>query len=171
MLMSNKYRKVVFAVSEGVTLAQFIESNWVVLSLLVSLLLFVIKMTYKVTIIANRIDLALDTQNKRVDEIEKSQRGLKEELRKSMQESYKELRKGINDDNKELRKDLMEGYESLSKRMDSMEGKRIAGGERTRIIMDGVEATLMSLRDEGHDGLVTKSLEAIQEYKSRRASE
>ena len=37
--------------------------------------------------------------------------------------------------------------------------------------MEGVEATLISLKNEGHNGPVTASLEAINAYKLRKASE
>lgn len=43
--------------------------------------------------------------------------------------------------------------------------------ERTRLIMQGVEATLISLSNEGHNGPVTQSLMEINDYKNKKALE
>lgn len=58
----------------------------------------------------------------------------------------------------------------IKTKMDEMEEKRCEGSERTQLIMEGLEATLISLHDDGHNGPVTKSLEAMSEYKNRMAS-
>lgn len=58
----------------------------------------------------------------------------------------------------------------IKSRIEEIEQKRVDGSERTRLIMEGLEATLISLHDDGHNGPVTKSLEAISEYKNRMAS-
>lgn len=58
----------------------------------------------------------------------------------------------------------------IKSRIEEIEQKRVDGSERTRLIMEGLEATLISLHDDGHNGPVTKSLEAISEYKNRIAS-
>ena len=58
-----------------------------------------------------------------------------------------------------------------AKQLNEQESRHKDDMERTRLIMDGVEATLVSLHNDGHNGPVTKSLEAINEYKSQKAVE
>ena len=70
-----------------------------------------------------------------------------------------------------LKEDTSDKISEINIRLDADDKKRQDGQERTRLIMEGVEATLISLKNEGHNGPVTASLNAINDYKSRKASE
>lgn len=77
----------------------------------------------------------------------------------------------IKKDIKDFKDDTNDKIIKINERLDEDDKKRTEGQERTRLIMEGVEATLISLKNEGHNGPVTASLEAINEYKLRKASE
>ena len=62
-------------------------------------------------------------------------------------------------------------FKNINAKFDAHAKDKEDERERTRLIMQGVEATLISLKNEGHNGPVTTSLEEINEYKTRKASE
>lgn len=70
-----------------------------------------------------------------------------------------------------LRETLLGSHDELSVEIKKIEERRLGGVERTRIIMDGVEATLVALYNEGHDGPVAQALKSIKDYKSRKAAQ
>lgn len=80
---------------------------------------------------------------------------------------FDDLKKDI----KDFKDDTNDKITKINERLDEDDKKRTEGQERTRLIMKGVEATLISLKNEGHNGPVTESLEAINEYKLNKASE
>ena len=77
----------------------------------------------------------------------------------------------LRDDIESLKNTTNDKIDEINNRLDNSDEKRKESQERTRLIMEGVEATLISLKNEGHNGPVTSSLEAINEYKIKKASE
>lgn len=113
------------------SLMEFIESNWFQITLIATIVIFVIKITRK-------IDGYINVSNNKIDD---------------------------------LKEDTNDKINKINERLDRGDEKRLEGQERTKLIMQGVEATLISLRNDGHNGPVTDSLIAINEYKTRKASE
>lgn len=62
-------------------------------------------------------------------------------------------------------------FDEINRRFDNHHIDREDEKERTRLIMQGVEATLISLKKDGHNGPVTTSLQEINDYKTRKAAE
>lgn len=119
-------------------LMKFLEENWFQITLIITIIGTVIKLT-------TRFDNSVNENNKKFNDLKK--------------------------DIKDLRDDTNDKIDKINKRLDDSDEKRNDGQERTRLIMEGVEATLISLKNEGHNGPVTASLEAINAYKLRKASE
>lgn len=70
-----------------------------------------------------------------------------------------------------LKSENTKKFEAINQRLDSNHIDREDEKERTRLIMQGVEATLISLKNDGHNGPVTTSLQEINDYKTRKAAE
>lgn len=127
---------------------KLIEDNWFTISLVASLLAFAIRMTAKYSDAMHNLSNSLNSIDNR------------------MSENNDKLNDRIND------------IESLNKQLslsiEGIESKRVSDSERTRIIMDGVEATLIVLSlqktDNENDNSIKNSLASIQDYKSRKAS-
>lgn len=127
---------------------KLIEDNWFTISLVASLLAFAIRMTAKYSDAMHNLSNSLNSIDNR------------------MSENNDKLNDRIND------------IESLNKQLslsiEGIESKRVSDSERTRIIMDGVEATLIVLSlqktDNKNDNSIKNSLASIQDYKSRKAS-
>lgn len=54
--------------------------------------------------------------------------------------------------------------------VDKMERKRIEGGKRNELLIQGMDATLDALSSEGHNGKVTKAKEALDSYMREQAA-
>lgn len=100
------------------------------------------------------------------------------EYKTSVKEHQEELQRKSDEQDEKLDRKLIDMSDKINGRIDKLEDQfkdqekhRIDGMERTRLIMDGVEATLVSLHNDGHNGPVTASLEAIDNYKSKKASQ
>ena len=78
-----------------------------------------------------------------------------------------ELRNSLDD----FKKDVKTHFEQVDEKFKELDVKREDEKERTRIIMTGVEATLISLHNEGHNGPVTASLKEISDYKAIKSAE
>lgn len=108
----------------------------------ISLLATIIAFVYKVT--------------KALDSFEQETKSRDEELRASL-DGFKS--------------DVKNHFKQVDDKFKELEDKREDEKERTRIIMTGVEATLISLHDDGHNGPVTASLKEIADYKARKSAE
>ena len=108
----------------------------------ISLLATIITFVYKVT--------------KALDSFEQETKRRDEELR----ESLDEFKTSVNTH-----------FKQVDTKFNDLEVKREDEKERTRIIMTGVEATLISLHNEGHNGQVTASLKEIADYKAIKSAE
>jgi hypothetical protein len=130
-------------------LVKFLEDNWFAIGSLITLIAFTIRITKQTT-----------TQY-----LESKQRD------EDMKEDMKDMKKEFQSSQDELRKEFNSSHSQLSDKIDRIEKDKTEGTERTRIIMDGVEATLITLHNNGANGPVTKSLQNIQDYKSKKAAE
>lgn len=70
-----------------------------------------------------------------------------------------------------MKSDIDSKFDDLDARIKDSEAYRSDDKERERLIMQGVEATLRTLHEKGANGLVTESLNAIDEYKNKKAVE
>lgn len=144
-------------------LFKFLQMNWFEITVVLSLVGFAIKAT---TFISDNM--------RKFDELKANlEDTIKDENRK-MDDKMNKINDRIDDlknDIKEVRKDTNDKIDCLNDRIDLNEQKRVDGQERTRLIMEGVEATLISLHNDGHNGPVTASLKAINDYRNRKASE
>lgn len=89
-----------------------------------------------------------------------------------------DFKKSINDRDDVLDKRISnvetkftEQIKEISDRVTAQDLKREDNIERTRLIMEGVEATLFTLHGQGANGPVTKSLHAFTEYKNKKAAQ
>lgn len=89
------------------------------------------------------------------------------DFKKNIEERDNKLDQKLDD----MKDEINHKVQALEEKVSSQENRHKDDMERTRLIMDGVEATLVSLHNDGHNGPVTKSLEAINEYKSQKAVE
>lgn len=124
---------------------KLIEENWFTISLVASLLAFAIRMTAKYSDAMHNLSTSLNSIESKMS------------------------------DNTDKLNDRITSIESFNKQLSSsiegIESKRISDSERTRIIMDGVEATLivLSIQETTNDA-IKSSLTSIQDYKSKKAS-
>lgn len=70
-----------------------------------------------------------------------------------------------------MKSDINNKFDELDARIEKSEKYKEDDKERERLIMQGVEATLKTLHDQGANGSVTESLEAIDRYKLDKAVE
>ena len=119
-------------------IVSFLEQNWFAISLLGTLITFVVKVT-----------IALDS------------------FKQDTEARDEELRVSLDDFKEEVKNHFMQ----VDEKFKELEDKREDEKERTRIIMTGVEATLISLHNDGHNGPVTASLKEIADYKARKSAE
>lgn len=120
------------------SLVSFLEQNWFAISLLATIIIFVVKVT------------------KALDSFEQDTKARDEELSKNL---------------KDFKAEVKGHFEQVDEKFKELEDKREDEKERTRIIMTGVEATLISLHNDGHNGPVTASLKEIADYKARKSAE
>lgn len=80
---------------------------------------------------------------------------------------FKELKSDMQD----FKEDTNTKFQEINDKFDDNFKDKEDDKERTRLIMQGVEATLISLKNDGHNGPVTTSLQEINDYKTRKAAE
>lgn len=122
-------------------LVEFLKHNWFLISLIAGAIGTTIRLTRTISDFDKKISGKLEDHSDKLDHMESQQ------------------------------KDMMGELERVKCHVDEREEKRADTEERTRIIMNGTEATLISLSSQGHDGPVTESLKEIRDYKARKASE
>lgn len=130
-------------------LQEFLNNNWFSISCLITIVTLTLQVSTKLNDIQN-------SSNKGDSELESD-----------LKDTYTTLHEEI----VELRHQVNTSHEELHNLVKDAEERRDDNNERMRIIMDGVEATLVSLHDDGHNGPVTRSLTAIQDYKSKKSAE
>ena len=130
-------------------LQEFLNNNWFSISCLITIVTLTLQVSTKLNDIQN-------LSNKGDSDLENN-----------LKDTYTTLHEEI----MELRHKVDASHEELHNLIKNSEERRDDNNERMRIIMDGVEATLVSLHDDGHNGPVTRSLNAIQDYKSKKSAE
>lgn len=127
----------------------FIEENWFELTAIASLFAFGWKISKAVT-------TYIDSINSQIKSIKSSM----DSIHKKYDSQFEDMKTRIDQNRQETQKKLSE-----------IENKRNDSIERTRLIMEGVEATLVTLHEQGYNGPVTQSLTAIRDYKNRKAAQ
>lgn len=94
-----------------------------------------------------------------------------DDQKKDFDHRLDEQREDLHEKIEEIRTEFSISHGELLREVQDIERRREEGTERTRLLMDGVEATLITLHEEGANGPVTSSLQAIQAYKSKKAAE
>lgn len=123
-------------------LFEFIKFNWFTLSLIFGILSFGYKSV------------------KYIEEYKKSVSEQDRLLNEKLEHNFEEIRSEINKLSNKLDAHIVE--------QDVFDDDR---AERTKLIMNGVEATLKTLHAQGHNGPVTKSLDELNQYKLKKATE
>lgn len=134
------------------TLIDVILDNWSAIAIVISVISFAITMTKKFTNFTHDLKDREAEQNRQIQKNHEQLSGEVEALRHVQQEFATEV--AIQ-------------YDNVLSKIKDQERKREDGSERTRIIMDGVEATLEAMHAQGHNGPVTSALGDIKEYKSK----
>lgn len=88
-----------------------------------------------------------------------------------LQNKSDEAEQKINEKLDEFKLNIDQRIDDIERRMDDNDEQKIDATIRTKLIMDGVEATLVTLHNQGANGPVTQSLKSISEYKSNKASQ
>lgn len=123
-------------------LLEFIKFNWFTLSLIFGILSF----GYKTV--------------KYIEDYKKSISEQDRLLNEKLEHNFEEIRSELNKLSNKLDAHIVE--------QDVFDDDR---AERTKLIMNGVEATLKTLHAQGHNGPVTKSLDELNQYKLKKATE
>ena len=123
-------------------LLEFIKFNWFTLSLIFGILSF----GYKTV--------------RYIEEYKKSISEQDSLLNEKLEHNFEEIRAELNKLSNKLDEHIIE--------QDIFDDDR---AERTKLIMNGVEATLKTLHAQGHNGPVTKSLDELNQYKLKKATE
>ena len=123
-------------------LLEFIKFNWFTLSLILGILSF----GYKTVKYIEDYKKSISEQNRLLNE--------------KLEHNFEEIRSELNKLSNKLDEHIVE--------QDIFDDDR---AERTKLIMNGVEATLKTLHAQGHNGPVTKSLDELNQYKLKKATE
>lgn len=123
-------------------LLEFIKFNWFTLSLIFGILSF----GYKTVKYIEDYKKSISEQDKLLNE--------------KLEHNFEEIRSELNKLSNKLDAHIVE--------QDIFDDDR---AERTKLIMNGVEATLKTLHAQGHNGPVTKSLDELNQYKLKKATE
>lgn len=123
-------------------LLEFIKFNWFTLSLIFGILSF----GYKTVRYIEEYKKSISEQDRLLNE--------------KLEHNFEEIRSELNKLSNKLDAHIVE--------QDVFDDDR---AERTKLIMNGVEATLKTLHAQGHNGPVTKSLDELNQYKLKKATE
>lgn len=169
-------------------LFDFLHHNWFQITLIISLITVFIKITYKIITKLNAFESAISELRNDMENNKKERESQIKEVTDAVLASKRERAEQISDIyNKldELHNILSASNEStdirvykieekidyLSNWLDEFNAKEDDKHERNILIMEGVEATLTTLHNASFNGPVTKSLENINDYKTRKAAE
>ena len=94
-----------------------------------------------------------------------------EEYKKSISEQDRLLNEKLEHNFEEIRAELSKLSNKLDEHIVEQDIFDDDRAERTKLIMNGVEATLKTLHAQGHNGPVTKSLDELNQYKLKKATE
>lgn len=169
-------------------LFDFLHHNWFQITLIISLITVFIKITYKIITKLNAFDSAIselrnDIENNK-KERESQIKGVtdavlasKRERTEQISDIYNKLDEMHNilnasNESTDIRVyKIEEKIDYLSNWLDEFNAKEDDKHERNILIMEGIEATLTTLHNASFNGPVTKSLENINNYKTKKATE
>lgn len=169
-------------------LFDFLHHNWFQITLIISLITVFIKLTYKISTKLNAFDSAISELRNDIENNKKERESQIKEVTDAVLASKRERAEQISDIYNKLDEmhdtlnasnestdirvhKIKEKIDYLSNWLDEFNAKEDDKHERNVLIMEGVEATLTTLHNASFNGPVTKSLENINNYKTRKAAE
>lgn len=169
-------------------LFDFLHHNWFQITLIISLITVFVKITYKILTKLNQFDSAIselrtDIENNKkeresqIKEVTDAVLASKRERTEQISDIYNKLDEmhstlNLSNESTDIRvSKIEEKIDYLSKWLDEFNAKEDDKHERNILIMEGIEATLTTLHNASFNGPVTKSLENINNYKTKKAAE
>lgn len=169
-------------------LFDFLHHNWFQITLIISLITVFIKITYKIITKLNEFDSTISELRNDIENNKKERESQIKEVTDAVTASKRERAEQISDIYNKLDEmhnilsasnestdirfyKIEEKIDYLSNWLDEFNAKEDDKHERNILIMEGVEATLTTLHNASFNGPVTKSLENINNYKTRKAAE
>lgn len=169
-------------------LFDFLHHNWFQITLIISLIAVFIKITYQIITKLNEFDSAISELRNDIKNNKKERESQIKEVTDAVLASKRERAEQISDIYSKLDEmhnilnasnestdirvyRIEEKIDYLSNWLDEFNAKEDDKHERNILIMEGVEATLTTLHNASFNGPVTKSLENINNYKTRKAAE
>ena len=169
-------------------LFDFLHHNWFQITLIISLITVFIKITYKIITKLSAFDSAISELRNDIENNKKGRESQIKEVTDAVLASKRERAEQISDIHNKLDEmhnildasnestdirvyKIEEKIDYLSNWLDEFNAKEDDKHERNILIMEGVEATLITLHNASFNGPVTKSLENINNYKTRKAAE
>lgn len=169
-------------------LFDFLQHNWFQITLIISLITVFIKITYKIITKLNAFDLAISELRTDIENNKKERESKIKDVTDAVLDSKRERTEQISDiynkldemhntlnasnESTDIRvSKIEEKIDYLSKWLDEFNAKEDDKHERNILIMEGIEATLTTLHNASFNGPVTKSLENINSYKTKKATE
>lgn len=169
-------------------LFDFLHHNWFQITLIISLITVFIKITYKIITKLNAFDSAISELRNDIENNKKERESQIKEVTDAVLASKRERTEQISDIYNKLDEmhnilnasnestdirvhKIEEKIDYLSNWLDEFNAKEDDKHERNILIMEGIEATLTTLHNASFNGPVTKSLENINNYKTKKAAE
>ena len=170
-------------------LFDFLHHNWFQITLIATLVGFAIKLTISITNKLNIFNAKIESLDRKIDNNREECQNQTIELSSKIDENTEERKQQISELNGKIEKKVQLVYRdtddrihksvlALDKKIDKIQltidtftDKQKDTHERNILIMEGVEATLTTLHNASFNGPVTKSLENINDYKTRKAAE
>lgn len=169
-------------------LFDFLYHNWFQITLIISLITVFIKITYKIITKLNAFDSAISELRNDIENNKKERESQIKEVTDVVLASKRERTEQISDIYNKLDEmhnilnasnestdirvhKIEEKIDYLSNWLDEFNAKEDDKHERNILIMEGIEATLTTLHNASFNGPVTKSLENINNYKTKKAAE
>ena len=169
-------------------LFDFLHHNWFQITLIISLITVFIKITYKIITKLNAFDSAISELRNDIENNKKERESQIKEVTDAVLASKRERAEQISDIYNKLDEmhnilnasnestdirvyKIEEKIDYLSNWLDEFNAKEDDKHVRNILIMEGVEATLTTLHNASFNGPVTRSLEDINNYKTKKAVE
>lgn len=137
----------------SVDLVSFLKDNWFMITVVISLCGFMIRMTKEIVTFKKDNETRDANLNTKIDN------------------GFTEINKSVDAKIEAINEKMETEFKKVNQQLEEHEQRRVDGSERTRIIMSGVEATLITLHNQGYNGPVTESLGEITKYKAKKSAE
>lgn len=93
------------------------------------------------------------------------------DYKEDVKEHDEKLNQKIDKLSENVASQINEMKDDVNKKFDDIKNARQEGAKRTMIMMRGIEATLVTLHNNGANGPVTDSLNELKEYQLHKATE